>query len=553
MIIKKLCLIILFCSVLFISACEKESPVRQNIVVIGIPSDISTFNPLFAFSVDEGTITELLYLSLINFKWDEDKGNINPEPMLAESWEWNDDSSSITLSLRDDVYWSDGVKFSAYDVVFSFDVYSDPVVNSRLFETFTDFYTDNGNHIDIEKTFEVIDSFKVKINFLPNSTPTMPEIVFPFIPKHIFENIERKNIETSEENFKPVTNGPFLLSSWDKNQSIRIKANINSFLHNPDGVDELIFKIVPDYNSRLTQLKKKEIDLAELIKTEDIKQLSQEEHLKINSQKGREYDYAGWSNIDYEFYHSTGEVRPHKLFGSAEVRRALTQAINRQEILDEYLLGYGQLSVGPVSSIFKDAGDPDLKPYSYDLGKAKSLLEAEGWKDVDNDGILEKGDSEFKFKFFIPSGNPRRSFAATVIKNNLKQLGIEVTVETIELGVLIDNMYEKNMDAWMIGWYVPVPINLKISWYSDLEKTPYNFAGYQNPEADKILDEISNETDPKKLNELYKKLQKIIHDDEPVTFLYWVDNIVVYNGKIENININPLGAVHHCWEWTVKE
>ena len=552
-IIKKLCLIILFCSVLFISACEKESPVRQNIVVIGIPSDISTFNPLFAFSVDEGTITELLYLSLINFKWDEDKGNINPEPMLAESWEWNDDSSSITFSLRDDVYWSDGVKFSAYDVVFSFDVYSDPDVNSRLFETFTDFYTDNGNHIDIEKTFEVIDSFKVKINFLPNSTPTMPEIVFPFIPKHIFENIERKNIETSEENFKPVTNGPFLLSSWDKNQSIRIKANINSFLHNPDGVDELIFKIVPDYNSRLTQLKKKEIDLAELIKTEDIKQLSQEEHLKINSQKGREYDYAGWSNIDYEFYHSTGEVRPHKLFGSAAVRRALTQAINRKEILDEYLLGYGQLSVGPVSSIFKDAGDPDLKPYSYDLGKAKSLLEAEGWKDVDNDGILEKGDSEFKFKFFIPSGNPRRSFAATVIKNNLKQLGIEVTVETIELGVLIDNMYEKNMDAWMIGWYVPVPINLKISWYSDLEKTPYNFAGYQNPEADKILDEISNETDPKKLNELYKKLQKIIHDDEPVTFLYWVDNIVVYNGKIENININPLGAVHHCWEWTVKE
>jgi peptide/nickel transport system substrate-binding protein len=552
-IIKKLCLIILFCSVLFISACEKESPVRQNIVVIGIPSDISTFNPLFAFSVDEGTITELLYLSLINFKWDEDKGNINPEPMLAESWEWNDDSSSITFSLRDDVYWSDGVKFSAYDVVFSFDVYSDPDVNSRLFETFTDFYTDNGNHIDIEKTFEVIDSFKVKINFLPNSTPTMPEIVFPFIPKHIFENIERKNIETSEENFKPVTNGPFLLSSWDKNQSIRIKANINSFLHNPDGVDELIFKIVPDYNSRLTQLKKKEIDLAELIKTEDIKQLSQEEHLKINSQKGREYDYAGWSNIDYEFYHSTGEVRPHKLFGSAEVRRALTQAINRKEILDEYLLGYGQLSVGPVSSIFKDAGDPDLKPYSYDLGKAKSLLEAEGWKDVDNDGILEKGDSEFKFKLFIPSGNPRRSFAATVIKNNLKQLGIEVTVETIELGVLIDNMYEKNMDAWMIGWYVPVPINLKISWYSDLEKTPYNFAGYQNREADKILDEISNETDPKKLNELYKKLQKIIHDDEPVTFLYWVDNIVVYNGKIENININPLGAVHHCWEWTVKE
>jgi peptide/nickel transport system substrate-binding protein len=552
-IIRKLYLIILFGSFLFSGGCEKESPVRQNRVVIGLSSDISSFNPLFAFSVDEGTISELLYLSLINFTWDEEKGIINPEPMLAESWEWSKDSSSITFNLRDDIYWSDGKKFNAEDVVFSFDVYSDPAVQSRLYETFTDFYTDEKNHINIAKTFEVSDSFKVKINFLPNSTPTLSETIFHLIPKHVFENIERKNIATSEENFKPVTNGPFLLAGWDKNQSIRLKANKNSFLYNPDGVDELIFKIVPDYNSRLTQLKKSEIDLAELIKTEDIKQLQKEDHLKIVPQIGREYDYVGWSNIDHELYKSTGKIKPHKLFGSAAVRRTLSYAINRKEILDEYLLGYGQLAVGPVSPIFKEAVDPDLKPYDYDLTKAKSLLESEGWKDIDNDGILEKGNVEFKFKMYIPSSNPRRSYAATVIKNNLKQIGIDVTIESIELGVLIDNMYEKNMDAWMIGWYVTIPLNLKFLWYSDLRKNPYNFASYQNKEADKILNEISIETDQEKLNELYKKFQKIIYENEPVTFLYWVDNIVVYNRKIENIDINPLGAVHHCWEWTVRE
>ncbi len=552
-IIKKLYLIILFCSILFIGGCEKESPGRQKRVIIGLSSDISSFNPLFAFSVDEGTISELLYLSLINFTWDEENGNINSEPMLAESWEWSEDSSSITFNLRDDVYWSDGKKFNAEDVVFSFDVYSDPDVQSRLYETFTDFYTDEKNHIDVKKTFEVNDSFKVKINFLPNSTPTLSETVFHLIPKYVFENIERKNIATSEANFNPVTNGPFLLAGWDKTQSIRLKANKNSFLHNPDGVDELIFKIVPDYNSRITQLKKKEIDLAELIKTEDIKDLQKVEHLKITPQKGREYDYVGWSNIDYELYNSTGKIKPHKLFGSSAVRRALTYAINRKEILNEYLLGYGQLAVGPVSPIFKDAVDPDLKPYGYDLGKAKSLLDAEGWTDIDNDGILEKGNLEFKFKLFIPSGNPRRSYAATVIKNNLKQIGIEVTIETTELGVLIDKMYEKNIDAWMIGWYVTIPLNLKFLWYSDIEKTPYNFVSYQNAEVDEILDEISNETDQEKLNEFYKKFQNIIYEDEPVTFLYWVDNIVAYNSSIENININPLGAIHHCWEWTVKE
>jgi peptide/nickel transport system substrate-binding protein len=455
--------------------------------------------------------------------------------------------------LRNDVYWSDGKKFNADDVVFSFDVYSDPDVQSRLFETFADYYTDEKNHIDIEKTFEVIDSFKVKINFLPNSTPTLSETVFHIIPKHIYENIERKNIATSESNLKPVTNGPFVLTGWDKTQSIKLKANKNSFLYNPNGVDELIFKIIPDYNSRLTQLRKKEIDLAELIKTEDIKTLQKEEHLKITPQKGREYDYIGWSNIDFEIYNSTGKIKPHKLFGSTSVRKALTYAINRKEILDEYLLGYGQPGIGPVSPIFKDAVDPDLKSYEYDLGKAKSLLETEGWKDSDNDGILDKGKVEFKFKLHIPSGNPRRNYAATVIKNNLKQIGVDVTIETAELGVLLEKMYEKNMDAWMIGWYVTIPLDLKFLWYSDIEKTPYNFVSYQNKEADKILDEISTETNQQKLNDLYKKFQKIIYEDQPVTFLYWVDNIVAYNSRIKNININPLGAIHHCWEWTVKE
>jgi peptide/nickel transport system substrate-binding protein len=114
-------------------------------------------------------------------------------------------------------------------------------------------------------------------------------------------------------------------------------------------------------------------------------------------------------------------------------------------------------------------------------------------------------------------------------------------------------MFKKNMDAWMIGWYVPIPVQLKISWYSDLKKTPYNFVSYQNKEADKILDEISAENDREKLNELYRNFQRIIYENVPVTFLYWVDNIVAYNSKIEDININPVGVIHHCWEWTVKE
>ena len=552
MIIKKYSLIII-ALLLVVGGCEKESPVHSNRVVVALSADITSFNPLFSFSVDEGVVSELLYLSLVDFTWDEEKGNIKPGPMLAKKWEWSKDSSSITFDLRDDVYWSDGRKFYAEDVVFSFDVYSDPGVQSRLYGGFTDFYTDDENHVNVNKTFEVIDSFKVRINFKPNSTPTLPEIIFHIIPKHVFENVERKSIEASEENFKPVTNGPFKLAGWDKNQTIRLKVNDQSFLHNPNGVSEIIFKVVPDYNSRLTQLKKGEVDFVELVKTEDIPGLKQVDYLNISSQKGREYDYLAWNNIDYELYNTNGKIKPHKFFGSPVVRRALSYGINRREILDEYLAGYGQLAIGPVSPIFKGVIDSGLEQYEYNPEKSKQLLESEGWKDIDNDGILEKGNTEFRFKLFIPSGNPRRNYAATIVKNNLKQLGIDVTIESVEMGVLIDNMYKKAMDAWMIGLYIAIPIDLKIAWYSDLEKTPYNFVSYKNAEADKILDEISEETYQGKLDSLYRQLQEVIHRDEPVTFLYWVDNIVIYNKRIENININPLGTIHHCWNWTVRK
>ena len=552
MIIKKYHLIIIVL-LLVAGGCEKESPVHSNRVVIALSADITSFNPLFSFSVDEGVISELLYLSLVDFTWDYEIGNIKPEPMLAKSWEWSKDSSSIIFNLRNDVYWSDGKKFSAEDVVFSFDVYSDPDVQSRLYGGFSDLYTDTSDHVDVNKTFDVIDSFKVKIKFKPNSTPTLPEIIFHIIPKHVFENVKRKDIEASEENFKPVTDGPFQLEEWNKNQTIRLKANENSFLHNPKGINEMIFKIVPDYNSRITQLKKGEVDFVELVKTEDIPELKKVDFLNITSQKGREYDYVAWNNIDYELYDKTKKVEPNKFFGSPVVRKAFTYGINRKEILDEYLSGYGQLAIGPVSPIFKGAIDSDLKLYEYNPEKAKQLLASEGWKDVDNDGILEKGNLEFRFKLYIPSGNPRRNYAATVIKNNLKQLGIDVTIETVEMGVLIDNMYKKNMDAWMIGLYIAIPLDLKIAWYSDLEKTPYNFVSYQNAQVDKLLDEIPEEANQEKMDSLYRRLQEIIHRDEPETFLYWVDNIVVYNKRIEDLNISPLGTIHHCWNWTVRE
>jgi peptide/nickel transport system substrate-binding protein len=548
---NKIIVILTLIFFLLLSACQSEKPEYSNRVVIGIPADVKTFNPLFALSVNEGAISELLFLSLIDFRWNDDLGEVEPFPLLAESWDWAEDKSSITFNLRSDVHWSDGESFTVDDVVFSLDVYSDPEVQSRLYGIFEDFYTNEQYHIDVENTFVIKSEYELQINFKPGSSPDLFDVVHPIIPKHIYEKYARKDLATAEANFSPVSNSPFILQKWDRNQTITFGVNKNSFLYDENNIDELIFKIIPDYTSRLTQLNKNEIDFMELISTEDVSELKEMENLKLETINGREYDYVGWNNIDPENYNKTGAISSNKFFGNREIRIALTHAINRKEILEEYLYDYGTLATTPVSPIFKYFVNPDLDEYSYDPERAEFSLLKQGWRDTNNDGVIDKNGIEFKFTLTFPGGNPLRSYAATIIKNNLKAVGIDVSIETMEMGAFIDNLISKRMDAWMAAWYIPIPIELKAFWYSDLQNTQMNFVSYQNSSADKIMDALIENQSRESRRKLYFEFQKIIHEDQPMTFMYWTPNIVGINTRIENVNLSPLGTITHCWEWAV--
>ena len=549
---KPFLIVVLSIAVLFIH-CDKKTTAGSNRVVIGISADVQTFNPLFAFSVDEGSITELLYLGLFDFCWDEETGDLKSYPMLAEEWEWAEDSSSIKIFLRDDVYWTDGKQLTTDDVILSFDLFSDPEVNSRLYGTFSSMYKDENNHIDIKKSFKDISEYELTITFPKNSKPTLNEMSIPILPSHIYGKIKRDELNTSETNFNPVSNGPFKFLRWNRNQNITLTVNTKSFLYEPDNINELVFKIIPDYISRTLQLNKGEIDLMELVKTEDIEDMRKNQSLNIVSVVGREYDYIGWNNIDLELFNKENKIKPHKLFGNKNVRIALSHAINNQEILEEYLLNYGEIAVTPVSKIFKKYYNPKIKAYDYNIGKAKKLLAAEDWKDTDNNGILDKNNTEFRFTLYFPSGNPLRNYASTIIKNNLASIGIEMKIVNLEMGSFIDHLYEKKMDAWMAAWYIPIPVELKSYWYSDLEMTPLNFVSYQNKQADDIINELEQKISDKRKKDLYFKFQEIIHNDQPVTFLYWIPNITVYNKRIKNIHITPLGSITHCWEWKISD
>ncbi|MCW8824651.1 MAG: ABC transporter substrate-binding protein, partial [Ignavibacteriaceae bacterium] len=273
--------------------CSDQKHQKDERIIIGIESDVQTINPMYAFSYSEGNLIDLLFMKPAIEIWNDSTGMIEFQPMLAEKWEWNDDHDMLRLYLRKDIFWSDSVPITADDIVYTFDVYSDPKVESRFFGQFKNFYALDDSQIDIKKTFKVISPTILEVYFRKDGDPSLLDINLEIIPKHIWSKYKKEDLPQAQANFEPITSGPFKLIKWEREALISLSIDSSSFLYNPDNIKEIIFKIVPDYKLRITQLKTGAIDIVDNIKSEDIDELKLVEKLNLISLRGRDYDYIG--------------------------------------------------------------------------------------------------------------------------------------------------------------------------------------------------------------------------------------------------------------------
>jgi peptide/nickel transport system substrate-binding protein len=410
---------------LLISGCGNGKKTGDKSVIIGISSDIQSATPIYMFGVSESLIFEETNLGLVGHKWNNEKGLMTDYPLLADNWQWNEDLTEVVFELREDVTWDDNIPFNAGDVVFTYKVYSDPEVESVFDGWFEKFYRHEDGSINIEKTFEIISPAKIKFKFPPDSHPSLLETDVPLIAKHIFENIPFNQIKSHEAIFKNCGTGPYKLKKWERNQYIILEKRPDQFLAKKSSPGEIIFKIIPDYFSRKNQLISGEIDILNEINTEDVEELLQNHDMKVSSMKGRDYDFICWNNIDPAEFEK-GKIADHKIFGNSNVRKALTYAINRQSIVDEFLMGYGEIANGPISRIFRDYYISPENEFKYSPQTASEILKNEGWLDSDNDGILDKNGVDFSFSLNYASGKPIREYTANIVKANLRQIGIDV-------------------------------------------------------------------------------------------------------------------------------
>lgn len=504
-----------------------KSPEPGGELVIGLLSDPKTLNPLVASSIEAKNIIGLMYMTLL----DEQGDFLSFEPRLAREWEFSSDSLVITFHLRDDVVWHDGEPVTAEDVRFTWELEKDTLVAWS-----------GRNLKDRIKNVEVVDANTVSFHFdarYPYQLMDANDGVI--LPKHVLENVPRREIRTAPVGREPVGNGPFRFVRWVSEQYIELEKNPLYFEKGRPYLARVVFRIVPDMTTLVTQLKSGEIDCLESIPTDAVAEIkSAYPDIEIISYRSRHHNFVSW-NLDAP------------LFGDRDTRRALAMAVNTGEMIQTLWGGLAEPSVGPMHPVLW-AHDPSMTPIPFDPEGAAKILEAKGWKDQDGDGVLDKDGRPFEIEMITNQGNQLRSDIMTMVQEYLRKIGVRVHPRSFEWNTFIGRVVSGEYQSCVLGWKVGTKADLTNFWHSSsMPPGGYNISRYRNAEVDSLIDLARTTLDPDVARPVWYRCQRIIYDDQPILFLSVPHEVVGLRRGYRGVKPNAIGFFVNLHEWYISD
>ena len=506
-----------------------EAPDTPSTVVVAFPVDIEGVNELVNQSTSIHNALQYfgLFLPLLEVQPDYQDGPATLAPRLAESYEFSGDYLQLTFHLRQDVTWSDGVPVTAEDVVFTWRAQTDPDI-AWAFASVKQRITQ----------VESLDDHTVRFHFSePSANQLNDANLGVILPAHAWGELPfdqwRQNSDWFVEHL--VVNGPFDLESWEPLQRFVLKRNPTYFEPGLPKVDRIVFELARDAQAQLAMLRSGEAHLVEYINPPDAALVEADPALRLET------------FIPRFFYSTTWNVsRP--LFAEAEVRRALTMAIDRQSIIETLHFGYGNLAHSPFPSNAW-VHNKELEPWPYDPEAAWELLAKNGWRDTDGDGLLDRDGEPFRFELVTNSENPLRRDITVMIQEQLRQVGIEAIPRHMEFNALITPLREHDFDAVVTGLAMDTSFNSSYYFHSDAIDGGYNWSAYRNPEVDRLIDAIAEQSDPEIAKPLFDELQALLHEDQPLTYLYEGLRLVGVREPLQDVNPNAISSFYSMRYW----
>jgi len=517
---SSLCLFFLF-SIFSLTGCSKSDTARPGgAVIIGTTGDFDSFNELNAADSDALQIIQyMLFMSLTTL--DE---NLQFAPQLAASWEFAPGDTLLTFKLRKDVSWTDGVPTTAHDVFFTYQLATDMAVAYPASSRF-----------DQTSKVEVVDDHTIRFHFKQPYPDALFDTQMPILPKHLLEKIPREKIAECEFNRKPIGNGPFKLAEWQANQRVVFETNPQHALGRPK-LERVVFQIIPDETVLMTNLVTGAVDVVASLSPLSFKQVEQNASLQTLRYAGRNYAFIAWNN-----------ARP--LF-TKRVRQALTHAIDKQEIINTLLEGFAQPAIGPLLP-FVWAYDRNLRDVPFDPATAQNLLQQEGWRDSNGDGILDKQGQKLEFTLKTNADNQLRRDIAVMVQAQLKKIRVEAKIEAVEWNLLLQQVFEeRDFDGFISAWDADFAVNPAPLWHSEAIANGYNIVSYRNARVDSLLDKARTLVDRRAAEPLWHEFQKIIVEGSPYTFLFAQERLAAVNRRVRNVKMDVRSWLVniHAWE-----
>jgi peptide/nickel transport system substrate-binding protein len=495
------------------TAVTSDSPRSGGTVIRRLEGEPKTLNWLMTTTADENYIMLYLYDPLIY--WDENLEYVN---CLASGYEVSDDHLQITVQLRDNIFWHDGQPITARDVKFTMDMIKDPTVPALNKEGYF-------NKLD---RLEVVDDRTVVFHWKEAYAPSVYALsqISP-IPEHIYGV---GDFEKNPANRKPVGSGPFKFEEWRMAQYIILTRNEN--YHGEKAyLDRVIFRVIEDDAVALNALKAGELDEMRVSQIQWERQTNDEDFLsKFNKYHYYvpSYNYIGW-NCRSEW------------FRDRRVRLAMTKLFDRESINAKIYSGYAKMISGPfyVNSPYYDRS---VKPHPFDPQDAKRLLNEAGWTDSDGDGILDRNDVKFEFDLLITSGSIIAKQFAELFQEECKKAGVDVKIKQLEHATFFDRVDKGEFHACMLAWRLDLDPDVYDTFHtSQVPPKGLNHGFYSNARVDSLLEVGRVTFDTDRRVAIYHEIHRIMHVDQPYTFINTVPDKRPISKRIKNIVISPNG------------
>lgn len=470
-----------------------EVPARGGVHTEGVIGNPRFINPLLAISETDNDLTELVFSGLLHANPD---GSLVPD--IAKSFEATPDGLSYTFYLDENATFHDGTPVTAEDVVFTVQAAKNPEIKSPR--------RANWEGVEVTALEEHVVVFNLKAPyalFLENTT-------MGILPKHLWEQVRPEEFPFSELNTNPVGEGPYKIQSIKKNSSgVPTEYRLSRFENaiNPGYIKTFKFRFYPNQEALFEAYKKGEIEAAHSIIPDNT--------------RGGVLREAVFGRVFGIFFNQNQQ----ELFTDIVVRRALNEAVDKDELVSTILSGYGTPLSEPLppESVSREASLEATDRETH-IENARTVLENNGWKKGE-DGIymLETKDATKRLSFSLSTGNASElKQAAEYVAEAWREVGAEVNLAFFDQNDLnLEVIRPRDYDALLFGLVVGRELDLFAFWHASQRNDPgLNIALYANISTDALLEEARREADPVLRRAKAEEAAAEIAEEYAAVFLY---------------------------------